>query len=339
VLRGNRAGQCLTYGTIHRKSGRLNLRLKKVLKSVYELIRDTLKAFFADRATIFAAGLAYFTLFALAPLLVIVLTIAGFFIGRSAAGELIMVQFQAIFGAELSGYIMQLVESLSDRSLSTTATLFSIGALLVAASGIFNQLKIALNTVWGVSFRQPDNFREWITLGKRRIMPLVLVFAFGALLAVSVILDTLLGMIQSRLEIFFPGIAEMLPTISRVLVPSLTFVTFLLVYKVLPDATTRWRDIGVGSVVAALLFLLGRYLMSIFISSSDTGSIYGAASSLIVLLVWVYFSASIVLLGAEFIKFYADRFGEPIRPRGMATLGGEKLTSEITPHAETTGDD
>jgi membrane protein len=309
--------------------------LIKVLKSVYELIRDSLTAFFADRATIFAAGLAYFTLFALAPLLVIVLTIAGFFIGRSEAGDLIMVQFQALFGAELSGYVMELVESLADRSLSTTATLFSIGALLVAASGIFNQLKIALNTVWGVSFRKPDNFGEWITLGKRRIMPLVLVFAFSALLTVSVIVDTLLGMIQSRLAIFFPGIAEMLPTISRILVPSLTIVTFFLIYKVLPDATTRWRDIGLGSVVAGLLFLLGRYLMSVFLSLSDTGSIYGAASSIIILLIWVYFSASILLLGAEFIKLYADRFGEPIQPRGMATLGGKQLTSEITPHSDT----
>jgi membrane protein len=313
-------------------------RLMTVVKSVFKLVKDTLAAFFADRATIFAAGLAYFTLFALAPLLVIVVTVAGIFIGRSAAGDLIMVQFQALFGAELSGYVMQLVDSLADRTLSTTATLFSIAALIVGASGIFNQLKTALNTLWGVSYSQPGNFREWSTLGKRRIMPLLLVFAFGVLLAVSVIIDAILGIVQSRLDFVVPNIAQLLPTLNRVLVPSLTFITFFLIYKVLPDATTRWRDIGLGSLVATLLFLLGRYLLYVFLSFSDTTSIYGAASSIIILLIWVYFSASILLLGAEFIKLYAVRFGEPIRPKGMAMIGGQKYDSAHLPTAEEAGD-
>jgi membrane protein len=302
----------------------------KVLKSVFELIRDTLNAFFADRATIFAAGLAYFTLFALAPLLVIVVTVAGLFIGRSAAGELIIIQFQAIFGPELSSYVMEVVESLADRTLNTTATLFTIAALLVGASGVFNQLKMALNTLWGVSFIQPDNVREWFLLGKRRIMPTLLVFVFGLLLAVSVILDAILGMLQSRLEIFIPAIAQLLPTLNRVLVPSLTFITFFLIYKVLPDATTRWRDIAAGALVATLLFLLGRYLMYVFLTFSDTASLYGAAGSLIVLLIWIYFSAAILLLGAEFTKLYAARFGEPIRPRRMAKIEKQKNRSSRT---------
>jgi membrane protein len=291
------------------------------LKSLFNLGKDTIAAFFADRATIFAAGLAYFTIFALAPLLVIMVSVAGLFIGRSAAGGLFLAQLQFIVGPEVSDFIGQVVESQANRTLNTTTTFISIIALLIGATGIFNQLKIALNTLWAVSFDQPSNLREWLLLGKRRIMPLLMVFLLGLLLAISVMLDTILGIIQSRLEIFAPEIAQMMPTINRVLVPFLTYTTFLVIYKVLPDATTRWRDIGLGALVSSLLFLAGRYLLSLYLRLSGTGSIYGAAGSIIILLIWIYFSAAILLLGAEFIKIYADRYGKPIRAKRMAVVG------------------
>lgn len=292
------------------------------LKSALLLIKDTVAAFLADRATIFAAGISYFSIFAIAPLLILIINIAGLFISRSAAGDLLSTQFSVIFGPELTEFIRELIRARADRSLSTTTTLISIAFLLVAAAGIFNQLKIALNLIWGVRFNQAKNIHEWLALVRRQAIPVLMVFLFGLLLSISVILDTLLTLVQTRFEALVPIISQILPSISRTFVPLLTFMTFLFIYKFLPDATTRWRDISLGALVASLLFLLGRYLLAVFLTISGTTTLYGAAGSIIVLLMWVYFSAAILLLGAEFIKLYAARHGQPIRPIRMSVLTG-----------------
>jgi len=143
-----------------------------------------------------------------------------------------------------------------------------------------------------------------------------------------VLLDTLLSLVQHRLAAFFPAWSEALPSVSRVFVPLLAFVTFAFMYKLLPDARARWRDILPGAALAAVLFLVGRVLLTFFLDRSQTGSAFGAAGSLVVLLVWVYFSANILLLGAEFIKLYALRHGRPIRPSTMARFEGDPIIEE-----------
>lgn len=284
------------------------------LKALFNLARDTVAAFFADRATIYAAGISYFSIFAIAPLLILVINIAGVFISRTAAGELIANQFELIFGPELVDYVRQLIEARANKSLNTTATIVSLAFLLVAAAGIFNQLKTAINQIWGVTFGQPQTIREWLTLVRRQSIPFLMVFLFGLMLGLSVLLDTIFGALRTQFEIMAPALAELLPSLNRSLVPLLTFATFLLIYKFLPDATTRWRDIALGALIATLLFLLGRFLLSFYLGASNLASVYGAAGSIIILLIWIYFSAAILLLGAEFIKLYATRLGEPIRP-------------------------
>lgn len=284
------------------------------LKEFLRLVRDTLTAFLADRATIYAAGLSYYSIFAIAPLLILVINIAGVFISRSDAGTLIIEQFELIIGTDLTGYLVELVRARADRSLNTTATLVSLGFLFIAATGIFNQLKIALNLIWGVTTSQPKTTTEWLALIRRQVIPFLMVFLFGLMLSMTVVLETILGVLRSQVEVLAPTLAQWLPSFNRGLVPILTYTTFFIIYKFLPDATTRWRDIGLGALVATLLFLLGRFLLGFYLGVSNTASVYGAAGSIIVLLIWIYFSAAILLLGAEFIKLYADRFGQPIRP-------------------------
>ena len=303
----------------------------QTIKSVLILLRDTVAAFLQDRATIYAAGLAYYTVFSLAPLLVFVVTVAGFFIGRSAASDQIVIQLQMIVGPDLGGFLEELLVALNDQSSAGTVTVVSLVGLLFGAGGIFNQIKNSVNILWGLVPRRPRGTRDYLHMVRSRAIPFLMVFLFGFMLSAAVLVDTVLALAQSRLAVFFPELAEALPSLSRIIVPVLTFVTFALSYKLLPDARVRWRDVWPGALLATLLFQFGRYLLTLFLDFSGTGSAYGAAGSLVVLLVWVFFSANLLLLGAEFIKLYATRFGRPIRPGPTARFEGDPIVEEGAP--------
>ena len=303
----------------------------QTIKSVLILLRDTVAAFLQDRATIYAAGLAYYTVFSLAPLLVFVVTVAGFFIGRSAASDQIVIQLQMIVGPDLGGFLEELLVALNDQSSAGTVTVVSLVGLLFGAGGIFNQIKNSVNILWGLVPRRPRGTRDYLHMVRSRAIPFLMVFLFGFMLSAAVLVDTVLALAQSRLAVFFPELAEALPSLSRIIVPVLTFVTFALSYKLLPDARVRWRDVWPGALLATLLFQFGRYLLTLFLDFSGTGSAFGAAGSLVVLLVWVFFSANLLLLGAEFIKLYATRFGQPIRPGHTARFEGDPIVEEGAP--------
>lgn len=296
----------------------------QLLKSIFFLFKDSLGEYIKDRASIFAAGLAYYAVFSLAPLLVLTTAVAGLFIGRTAAGEQIALQLQYLIGGELAGFIAEAVNTLMDRSVSTTATVISIGVLLFGAGGIFRQLKTALNILWGITDVRPKNLNEWFLVARYRAVPFAMVFLFGLLLSLAVIAETLMAAVRARFEVLFPETAALVPKLSWLLIPTLTFITFLLIFKLLPDAYSRWRDTAVGALVTTILFLIGRMFLFIFLSFSDTGSIYGAAGSLIILLFWIYYSAQIVLFGAEFTWLFALRHGQTIRPNRLSRMMGEE---------------
>lgn len=291
-----------------------------LLKDTLLLFKDALTEFMEDRATLFAAGLAYYTVFSLAPLLVFTTSVAGFFIGRSLAGEQIILQLQYIIGGELAKFVESAMTSLMDRSTSTTTAVISVAVLLFGAGGIFRQTKAALNLVWGITDVRPKTFHEWLILARHQAIPFVMVFLLGLLLSLTVIVETLLSAVRTRFEVLFPEAIALIPQINLLFIPLLTFITFLLVFKLLPDARTRWRDMAVGALVTTILFLIGRALLTIFISYSNTSSLYGAAGSIVILLFWIYYSAQIILYGAEFTWVYANRHGQSIRPRRLSRI-------------------
>ena len=291
-----------------------------LLKSTLLLFKDALTEFREDRATLFAAGLAYYTVFSLAPLLVFTTSVAGFFIGRSLAGEQIILQLQYIIGGELAKFVESDMSSLMDRSTSTTTAVISVVVLLFGAGGIFRQTKAALNLVWGITDVRPKTFHEWLILARHQAIPFLMVFLLGFLLSLTVIVETLLSAVLARFDVLFPDVSAFIPQINLLFIPLLTFITFLLVFKLLPDARTRWRDMAVGALVTTVLFMIGRALLTVFISYSNTGSLYGAAGSIVILLFWIYYSAQIILYGAEFTGLYAKRYGRPIRPRRLSRI-------------------
>lgn len=309
------------------------------LKSLLRLLTDTVGAFLADRATIYAAGLAYYAVFSLAPLMVFVIVIAGYFIGRSSASEQIALQLGFIFGPQLGAFVDELVVAVNAQVNTGTLTLLSIGGLILGASGIFNQLRNSLNIIWGIVVDRPTDLRGYLALARSRAIPFLMVFVMGLLFSLSVMLDTVLGVVESRLAPFFPQLAALLPLAGRVFIPALTLTTFTLIYRILPDARARWREALLGAALATALFLIGRFFLAFFLGRSNTGSVFGTAGSLIVLLVWIYFSANLLLLGAEFIKLYSARYGRPIRPSRLGRFEGDPVVQELPVNSRGLGPD
>lgn len=294
--------------------------------AIIHLLRDSLKAYFGDRSIIYAAGLAYYAVFGIAPLLVFVVTFAGVFIGRSNAFDKVVSQAYYLVGPQLAGLLAELAETVIQRTFTAGGTVFSVLGLLFSAAGIFSQLDEALNDIWGIRTIPPQSLTDRLILFRHKTAPFIIVFFLGLLLGSSVLIDTVLLSITERLANILPQVAAVHPHINRLIIPILSFAIFTVIFKWLPDARSRWRDVAVGGFLTTLLFLIGRQLLILYLDRSDTVSIYGTAGSIIVLLIWVYYSAQILLFGAEFTKLYADRFGQPIEPRKMVVFQDEAHT-------------
>jgi membrane protein len=290
----------------------------QILRSTLILFKDTIKAYLTDSSIMYAAGLAYYAVFAIAPLLVVVSAVAGALIGRSIAAVQITAQVQYLVGPQLAELLGELAARIDQRTFGPGATLLGALGLLFSAAGIIKQLDTALNDIWGIETVRPKSAGELLILLRHKSGPFLVVFFLGFLLSLSVFLDTLFGTLAGRLAGYLPQIAALLPHISRLIIPALAFATFAVIYKWLPEARSRWRDIAIGALVTTLLFLSGRLLLLYYLERSETISLFGAVGSLVILLIWVYYSAQIVLFGAEFTKLYADRFGRPITPRMLA---------------------
>jgi membrane protein len=288
--------------------------------AAFYLFRDSVKAYFSDRSIIYAAGLAYYAVFAIAPLLVFVVMVAGFFIGRSAAAAQIAEQAHYLVGPQLAGLLTELTAAVSRRTFSTGATMLSFIGLLLSATGIFTQLDKALNDIWGITTTRPQRFGDRLILLLHKTGPLMIVLFLGLLLGFSVLVDTLLATVSTGVAHIFPQVDALYPYLNWLIVPVLTFATFFVIFKWLPDARSRGRDVAVGALVTTIFFLVGRQVLFLYLDRSDTVSLFGTTGSIIVLLIWVYISAQILLFGAEFTKVYADRFGQPIVPRKLAVF-------------------
>ena len=286
--------------------------------SALTLLKDAFKAYSSDRSVIYAAGLAYYAIFAIAPLLVLVVMIASLMIGRSLDGSQVIARLQTLVGPELAGLLGELAEITRQRTFTTGGTLLSLLGLLLGATGIFTQLDTALNDIWGISTRRPQSLGQRLLLFRYKMAPFIIVCFLGFLLGSSVLLDTVLGSVASRVATVLPRLAGLLPQINRLVIPILTFTTISVIYKWLPDARSRWRDIAVGALLTTVLFLIGRYLLVLYLARTDRVTLFGTAGSVVMLLIWVYVSAQILLFGAEFTKLYADRYGQPIQPRKLA---------------------
>ena len=287
----------------------------------WELVKATFVEWDEDKASRLAAALAYYTAFSLAPLLVISIGIAGLVLGEQAAQGEIVIQLQGLIGVEGARLVEQMIAASRKPAQSITATAIGVAVLLFGATGVFGQLQDALNTIWEV---KPKPGRGWRGILRDRFLSFTMVLGTGFLLLVSLVLSAALAWLGGHLDAYL-ALPEAVMHIVNLLL-SLALITFLfaLIFKLVPDAKIAWHDVWIGAAITALLFSLGKFLIGLYLGKSTVASTFGAAASLAILLVWIYYSAQILFLGAEFTQVYATRFGSRIRPaRGAVRLVAE----------------
>ena len=293
-----------------------------MLGRFWALLRESIEDFIEDDAMSRGAAIAYYTIFSIAPLLVIATAIAGLFFGEEAVRGAISAQLRDLVGSTGADTIQAMVAGASNRLSGHIATVIGVVTLLVTASGVFGELQSALNLIW----RAPPPSGDTVTRFMRaKLASLGLVAATGFLLLTSLLASAALSAFATWFGGLVPEMALVLGAANFVLSFALISALFAAIYKILPNRPLAWRDVAVGAVATAFMFTLGKSLIGWYIGSSSFGSTYGAAGSLMVVLLWVYYSAQVFLLGAEFTRAWAglegSKQGAPVGPRAGAPAG------------------
>lgn len=281
------------------------------------VLKQTFSEFSDDDCTTMAAALAYFTVFSLPPLLLILITLAGIFLTPQEVQQAIEGQAQNLVGAEGASQIQEMVQSANESvsgSGGTFALIFSIAGLVFGATGAFAQLQQALNRAWEVE-PDPEQGGLWNFVTKR-VLSLGMVLGIAFLLLVSLALSAALSAMGGFISGLVPGGLSDAALWAINAGISLLVITLLFaaIFKVMPDAEVAWKDVAVGALATALLFVIGKFLIGLYLGQSDPGAAFGAAGSLALILVWIYYSSMIVFLGAEFTQVWASRYGSGIEP-------------------------
>lgn len=287
--------------------------------TIWALIRETVAAFIDDEALTRGAAIAFYTVISIGPVLFIVVAIAGLVFGEDASRGAISNELGSLMGQQSADLLQTAIESAARRSTGILAAAIGIATLVITASGVFTEMQQTLNVIWRAEMRGTTVSR----LIRARAVSLGLVGALGFLLLVSLVISTLLSALGSYINAYMPFGNLILQTLTFLLSFGLIALLFGAIYKVVPDRKIEWRDVMTGAVVTAFLFTVGKSLISLYIGSSTIASSYGAAGSLIVVLLWIYYSAQIFLLGAEFTKVYASHRGSHrTRKRDLLRQGG-----------------
>ena len=276
------------------------------MKSLWRLMKAAIEGWQSDFASSMGAALAYYTVFSIAPLLVIVIAIAALAFGHSTAQQEIMSQARDLFGAEGAGALETMLENARKPGQGIVASALSLVALVFGAIGVFNELESDLNRIWKVP---STRHAGWWGVVRGRLLSFGMIIAIGFLLLVSLVLSATLAALGSYWSGVFAQLEFLLQAANFALSFGVVTVLFAIIYKFLPQTRIEWGDVWIGAAVTALLFSIGKLLIGLYLGKSSVASSYGAAGSLVILLLWVYYSAQIFLLGAEFTKAYADRHG------------------------------
>jgi membrane protein len=277
-----------------------------------ETLKETFNEWKEDEVPRLGAALAYYTIFALAPLLIIAIGLAGIVVGEQAAEG----QVVGFLGGMMGEQTAQLIETMVARTgegpgSGIIAAVSGVLLLLIGASGVFSQLQGAMNKIWNVAPSKEAGLKKFV---KKRLLSIGMVFALGFLLLVSLLLTAAIGAVGTFLEQNLPGGQAMWFVLNQGITLLIVSLFFASVFKVMPDAEVRWRDVWLGAVATAVLFLIGQALIGLYLGNSAVMERFGPASALVGLLIWVYYSAQIMFFGAEFTQVWARRHGRQIEP-------------------------
>ena len=295
------------------------------LKAGWQLIKVTFVEWWNDNTFELAAALAFYTIFSIAPVLLIAVGVASFFLAPETATNRIVGELQNLVGPQGAHALRQVIESSRGFGKGIWAVSVGIIMLIIGATAVFGELQAALNHIWDVKAK-PDR-SVIVPLVLDRLRSFSIAICVGFLLLVSLVISALISCLQDYLNNWLPGIPWFWQTANVVASFFVVAVLFAMIYKFLPDVVISWKDVWIGAAVTALLFTGGKYLIGIYLGHTATASAFGAAGSLVVLLFWVYYSTLISFLGAEFTQVYARRYGSRIRPQRHAVRVGRKSDS------------
>ena len=285
-------------------------------KGIWGLIKGAVNCFIDNRVLKLSAALAYYTIFSLGPMIIVIIFLADIFYGREAIEGTIYGQISGLVGRDAA---IQIQETIRNSALSNDSSLMAvigIITLIIGATSVFAEIQDSINMIWGLKAKPK---KGWLKMIINRLLSFSIVVTLGFLLLVSLIINGLLEGLMGKLKEAFPDLTVVVVYIINLIITFVVItVLFGIIFKVLPDAKIKWKDVLVGSMATAGLFMMGKFMITYYIGTSNVGSVYGAAGSLVVLLLWVYFSAVILYFGAEFTKIYATQYGSRIHPNDYA---------------------
>lgn len=285
-------------------------------KPVIKIAKGTLVGFIDDKGLKLSASLAYYTIFALGPLLLLLISLAGIFLGKDAIRGKVFEELRGLIGSSAALQIQDMIKAIELSGKSTIAFIIGIVTLIIGATSVFAEIQDSVNVIWKVKAKPK---KGWLKLLIDRLRSSSLIISLGFLLVVSLLVNGAMMALTDRLANIWPSITLLLANIINVVVSFLVItVLFGAIFKVLPDVKIQWKDVRAGAFFTACLFMLGRFVIGFYISASNTGSAFGAAGSVIVILIWVYYTAAILYMGAEFTQAYAAHKGRIIEPAEFA---------------------
>ena len=288
---------------------------KKGLKNGFKILKASFNGFMDDRALKLSASLAYYTIFSLGPLLLLLISLAGVFFGREAIQGKVF-EINGIVGNDAAKQIQDIIKNLEMSGKSTISVIIGSVTLIIGATTVFGEIQDSINMIWQVKAKPK---KGWVKLIKDRLLSSSLIISLGFLLLVSLVVNGALLALSDKLKTYLPDITVLLFNIINTVISFVVIsILFGVIFKVLPDAKIAWKDVRSGAIFTTILFMIGRLVIGIYIESSGTSSTYGAAGSLIVILLWVYYTAAILYFGAEFTRAYADFKGVKIEPAEFA---------------------
>jgi membrane protein len=291
------------------------------------VFRQAITEFFADNGMKLSASLSYYTVFALGPVLIIIISLAGIFFGRDAVRGKLFYQINGLVGNQAAAQIQDIIQNIEQSHYTTAGAAFAIVALLIGATGVFAEIQDSINYIWSLKAKPKQG---WLKLIINRLISFSLIISFGFLLMVSLAVHALMDLLYDRLQrLFDEATVIIFQAFNYIFLFAVITTLFAIIFKVLPDGVIRWRDAFVGAIFTASLFLGGKFLIGFYLGASDIGITYGAAASIILILLWVYYSSIILFLGAEFTKVYTLNFGAGIRPDKTAVFIIKQEVNEL----------
>lgn len=290
--------------------------MRKKVVSFYKFIKQVVVEYLADNVLKYSASLAYYTTLSLAPMLIIIITVSGLLFGKEAMRGEIYGQINGMVGSDAALQIQSTIQNIHLNSNTPFATMVSLVVLLIGATGIFGEIQDSLNKIWGL---KTSATRKWWKLLLDRLVSFSIIISLGFVLIVSLALNAVVAAISNKLAIMLGGTGEtMILIIDNIVSVVITTVMFATIFKVLPDARIKWKDVFIGAIITSVLFMIGKLGIGFYLGHSNLTTVFGAAGSVIVVMIWVYYSSAILYLGAVFTKVYATDFGGKIYPNDYA---------------------